>query len=123
MIEECDLSIIIGKKFSSVTRDDDNDQILFNSEEEEYLLCHRQQCCESVYIEDVCGNLQDLIGSEILQAEEVCNSDLPSLHDDGSYTWTFYKLATIKGYVTIRFYGTSNGFYSESASFYKTIKT
>lgn len=56
-----------------------------------------------------------------MMAEEATNSEYPPPTGDGyspeSYTWTFYRLATDRGYVTIRWYGSSNGYYSETATF------
>lgn len=87
-----------------------------------YKLYHSQSCCEYVRLDDVCGDFDDLIGSKIIQA--TCVSDAP--HEDrpdiisGDYasaTWTFYIIATNKGSVTLRWVGTSNGYYSEEVDF------
>ena len=85
-----------------------------------YTMKHWQDCCESVTIDTIDGDLSDLIGSKILMAE--CESKDGTTNDEysESSTWTFYKFATIKGYVTIRWYGTSNGYYSESVDFYRS---
>ncbi|UPI13364.1 hypothetical protein [Bacillus phage SBSphiJ7] len=84
-----------------------------------YKMHHEQDCCESVSLEEIIGDLDDLVGEPILMAEEI-TEDGRNGYD--SETGTFYKFATVKGYVTLRWYGTSNGYYSESVDFEKLVK-
>ena len=122
--KEVEFSTLVGKTF--VRADATDESIEFeDSEGNVYRMDHEQDCCESVRIESIVGDLEDLIGTPILTAEVPSSDDegpqidpdFPTWVDD-SYTWTFYKLATIKGYVDIRWYGTSNGYYSEHVDFY-----
>jgi hypothetical protein len=115
-------SSLVGKTMTDVRRIGD-ERIEFDCDDgKTFALLHHQDCCESVFIEDVCGDLSDLVGTPILVAEEAESNDLPEgvtppEYRDDSETWTFYKIRTIKGSVDIRWYGSSNGYYSESVSF------
>lgn len=112
---------LLGATLTSV--ENNEDEMVFTLDNgEKYKLYHNQDCCESVSIEDIVGDLSDLVGSPLTMAEEVSNHDDPPSSDDympESYTWTYYKLATVKGYVTVRWFGSSNGYYSESVDFAK----
>ena len=112
----------IGKTFNSITVEDSKELIKFITDKEVYNMLHDQDCCETVQLDEIHGDLSDLIGSPIITAEERTNSeDNQKDKDDDSFTWTFYELATIKGSVTIRWYGTSNGYYSESVDIQKKL--
>ena len=131
-----------------------SEQIEFNcTDGSKFKLTYYQDCCANCSIEDINGNVKDLIGNPILLAEEVhsgepqdyilaqrkvayekAKAEYKKVDPDDFYywgpqpdndwkaeseTWTFYKLSTIKGSVTIRWYGSSNGYYSETATFEK----
>lgn len=127
-------SDLTGKTMRSVKLIGDDEIRFEDLDGTVYKLYHEQDCCESVTVEDIVGDLGDLVGSPLLLAEEVSNgwkaspeskvmhalmTHEPLPNSDESFTWTYYRLATIKGHVDIRWYGTSNGYYSESVSFAK----
>jgi len=123
---------MLGVTFTEVNQYDDDEIVFKTAEGEKWRMYHAQDCCECVSIEDVCGDLQDLVGHPLVQAESVTSTtenDIPdeervwlTLKDelnndfDEDQLWTFYKFATIKGSVNIRWYGTSNGYYSVHVS-------
>lgn len=119
-----EFSDMVGKTFRRVYKQDsgigDSDALVFEvSDNEAYAQLYNQDCCASCSIEDICGDLTDLENSPIVRAEENGNEDdLGPLDEcDDSFTWTFFRIGTIKGTVVIRWYGSSNGYYSESPCF------
>jgi len=109
---------LLGKTITNITgMEKGSDMIIIEcSDGNKYKYYHGQDCCERVDIDDVCGDVADLIGTPLVMAEVVVNEDIPEGVDtkcfDEMYQWTFYKFATIKGYVTVRWFGESNGYYS-----------
>ncbi len=111
---------LLNKVITEVHVDKYTDYIIFETNDGfRYEMYHSQDYCESVYIESIVGDVNDLLNTPILRAEEVESNDNPLSKDEESFTWTFYKLATIKGYVDIRWYGVSNGYYPESVDLYR----
>lgn len=119
---------LLGKTLVRAEKIGDDKLVFVTNEGVTFEQFHDQDCCESVRVEEIVGDLSDLIGSPILLADEVVHTgeDPPEVEvseEDKrwreSWTWTFYKLSTIKGSVTIRWLGESNGYYSESVDLHR----
>lgn len=128
-----DISVLVGKTITRIDYDDaDRNYIRFFCDDgSAYQQVYHQDCCAGCDIESIVGDLGDLIGTPVLIAEE---ASFPQVHPAGvrpasieyeaeSFTWTFYKIDTNKGGITVRWYGSSNGYYSESATFEEVAQT
>jgi hypothetical protein len=108
---------ILGLYCTKVLVSPNKDEMYFfvqnKTEQFVFKLYHEQDCCEDVWIEDVCGNLPNLEDEKITEAECVSESE-ENEESDTHTTWTYYKFGTRAGSVTVRWCGTSNGYYSES---------
>lgn len=115
-----ELKDLLCKTMASVENVRDEELVFTTTEGKRYKLHHYQDCCESVTIESIAGDLADLVGEPLLVAEESTGktpADYKFEYEPESVTWTFYKFATRKGYVDVRWCGVSNGYYSESVYF------
>ena len=112
---------LFGRVIKSITgleKDSTEVKIIFK-DDGEIIQNHKQECCEEVYVEQIDGNVSKHEGAIIYELlEKVCSKDeipeeeLPSYSN--SLTATFYTLKTSRGYLDWRWYGESNGYYSET---------
>lgn len=116
--DRVDIGLMKNKIFTKVYAMEGKFGVVFENEKERFVLCHNQDCCEEVWLEDICGELDDLKNARLLQCEVSHSGKKPNSASRlqkgvDSFTWTFYKFATQRGRVTLRFFGSSNGYYSE----------
>lgn len=118
---EAKIDEMVGKTMVAVEGGQGSDELIFtDTDGVKYVFYHEGDCCEHVAIDDICGDLDDLVGVPLGQVEEVtnerCEGEVPEGYNE-SWTWTFYKFATMRGHVTVKWLGESNGYYSESVDF------
>jgi len=130
---ECDLEDVKEHLKSGIVKIDgykpDTDEIFFYCKDGFVVkMYHDQDCCECVQLECADGlvNEEDVFtGCDWCEIEAVSSEGVPGkgytigkyTYEPDSYTWTFYKFRTNKGYDFMRWYGESNGYYSESVDF------
>lgn len=110
---------MLHKRYKSV-KNIDNAELVFEEENTGriFKFYHDQDCCETVELVDVVGDLSDLEGVDLLEAEEISsNGPKPTGYDPEDYIWTFYRFSTIKGSVTVRWAGGLPSYYSLSVDF------
>lgn len=115
-----DFSYIEGKTITEIREVDGpegNDKLVFEFDDDsEMSMTHEQDCCEHVYLAEVIGNFKDLLNTPILVAYASCSVEHGDYYEEEDKRWTFYRISTIKGTVTLRWCGTSNGYYSTSVN-------
>ena len=122
---ECTIAALLGETLVTITGAKPHEEtIRFETASGRvFRMFHEPDCCESVSVNDVIGSIDDLIGSPILKAEDSTNrDDTRGIEAPDSFTWTFYHLATIKGHVTLRWLGESNGYYGEEVTVFEDVR-
>ena len=110
----CHIDDLVGKAVRGLAYSDEYFQIL--TDDCIYIFYHEYSCCESVWLTQVDGINDKIIGSRIVIAE-VVTDEKDTEH--GHITWTFYKIGTNKGMIDFRWQGESNGYYSEAVDLVK----
>lgn len=116
-----DFSILVGKTLESI--ENSGERLTFHIDDgTAYVSYHSQDCCESVQIDHVDGNVEDVIGQMIVEAEDWEDGDpVPDVkYQPESHTWTRQRIRTNKGEVTFHWLGESNGYYGETPYFQLT---
>ena len=103
---------IQGMTITAVVYKETSESLLIHLNTHVLEMIHHQECCETVYLADVVGSFEDLIGYPLLEVSESI------VGIDSSSTASYYNFKTVKASVQLRWVGESNGYYSETVDCY-----
>ena len=114
-VTSVNLKELEGKTITAVIYKESNESLLIHLNTHVLEMIHHQDCCETVYLADVVGSFEDLIGYPLLEVSEtIVNNELIGESSTASY----YNFKTIKASIQLRWVGESNGYYSETVDCY-----
>jgi hypothetical protein len=102
-------STLKGQTITKITSDFES--VTFKTVGKTYKLEHFQDCCESVRLKNVIGDIKDILNVPITLAEEdnPSNPDWHLDHYDDSHTWSVFILEAAGKRVEFWFLRESNG--------------
>lgn len=114
------IELLKGKTITSIDIDRENDEVILTIENgNKYKLYHDQNCCESVVINKICGDISKVINSPLINVKYKVLDNDPKWYKtdyDDSHTWTSFLFETENGGLEIIWLGESNGYYGEGVS-------
>lgn len=92
-----------------------NDVLYLCTRQAIFAIRHEQDCCEDVWFVDGEEDISDMVGDYLVKIRiDVSPQDRDSNRIDECSTWTFVTIQTLRNSYSFRWYGESNGYYSET---------
>lgn len=118
MRRRCEIKDLVGLTVKRIEYSENTEVLEIETDQGTFKMFHNQDCCEHVYLAEVTGgSLEDLVGQKIVDANENISDE-----EDTGYEylqWTFYDIKTELQTITLRWLGSSNGYYSVNVDLYR----
>lgn len=118
--EKMGIEELKGKTIVEVTGcNEESEEIVFKCDDgTSFIMFHYQDCCENVQVDKIEGDIENLLGSPVIEVtEENPNRPIADGEYIDSFTWTDFTITTEKGSVVFQWLGCSNGYYGETPCF------
>jgi hypothetical protein len=118
---DCSVEELVGKKIVDLAENHEGDLTFTMSDGSIYEMGYVPDCCATCVVESGLDDLKAMIGQKLVAVTEDSSKETPAdvkqEYTPESQTWTFYTFRSNKATAQLRWFGSSNGYYSESVTF------